>query len=98
MLAKIYCPTQTAMQSGRAKTHKWILEFEHDSSRYIEGLMGWTGTKDTLPQVKLYFSSREAALNYVSKYLPIETEILEPQSENLIIKQYADNFKSSSIF
>ena len=37
--AKIYIPTKTAMQSGRGKLKKWVLEFvTKDSS--INPLMG----------------------------------------------------------
>ena len=28
MFAKIYKPSKTAMQSGRAKSQDWVLEFE----------------------------------------------------------------------
>ncbi|MFY8112831.1 MAG: NADH dehydrogenase ubiquinone Fe-S protein 4, partial [Rhabdaerophilum sp.] len=28
MTARIYCPAKTAMQSGTAKTGRWLLEFE----------------------------------------------------------------------
>ncbi|AZL15182.1 ETC complex I subunit [Rickettsiales endosymbiont of Stachyamoeba lipophora] len=76
MHAKIYRPTKTAMQSGKANTRKWILEFEQDGGRFVEGLMGWTGSTDTLQQIKLYFSTKEQAINYAKKYLP-QAEIIE---------------------
>ncbi len=33
MGVRIYQPTKTAMQSGRAKTHKWVVEFEPEGGR-----------------------------------------------------------------
>ena len=32
-LARIYRPAKTAMQSGRAKTRKWVLEYEPATPR-----------------------------------------------------------------
>ena len=45
--AKIYIPTKTAMQSGRGKQKKWILEFETRDPQ-INSLMGWESSDDTL--------------------------------------------------
>ena len=38
--AKIYIPSKTAMQSGRGKQKKWILEFITKDTK-INPLMGW---------------------------------------------------------
>ena len=32
MSAKIYRPAKTAMQSGKAKTHLWVLEFDQENA------------------------------------------------------------------
>ncbi len=48
MVARIYKPAKTAMQSGRAKTKNWVLDFEPASPREIEPLMGWTSFGTTL--------------------------------------------------
>ena len=45
--AKIYIPTKTVMQSGLAKTNKWIIEFKTEDPG-IEPLMGWESSTDTL--------------------------------------------------
>src|SRR5689334_2778254 len=42
MTARIYRPTQTAMQSGPARTKEWVLEYEPEAPREIDPLMGWT--------------------------------------------------------
>ena len=53
--AKIYIPTKTAMQSGRGKLKKWILEFDTKDPS-INPLMGWETSTDTLEEVILKFS------------------------------------------
>ena len=42
MLARIYRPAKTAMQSGKAKTHRWVLDYEPETARSVEPLMGYT--------------------------------------------------------
>ncbi|HUD50426.1 NADH dehydrogenase ubiquinone Fe-S protein 4, partial [Parvibaculum sp.] len=49
--ARIYKPSRNAMQSGKAKTKKWMLEFEASAARKVEPLMGWTSSPDTNTQV-----------------------------------------------
>ena len=54
------------MQSGKRNSKKWLLEFETlDSS--IDPLMGWESSIDTMSEVKLEFSSKDEAINYVKK-------------------------------
>jgi hypothetical protein len=62
MRARIYQPARTAMQSGVAKTHHWVLEFAPASTREVDPLMGWTSSGDTQAQVRLQFDTREAAV------------------------------------
>ncbi len=57
MSAKIYRPAKTAMQSGKAKTHLWVLEFDQAAPRVIDPLMGYTGSGDMQQQVKLSFET-----------------------------------------
>ena len=52
MRARIYQPARTAMQSGTAKTHQWVLEFAPAEAREVDPLMGWTGSGDTQAQVR----------------------------------------------
>ena len=88
--AKIYKPSQTVMQSGKRNTKKWILEFDTLNTG-VNPLMGWESSKDTMSQVKLEFSTKEEALNYVKKN-NIEYYIVEPQKQKIIKKSYTDNF------
>ena len=50
--AKIYQPTKTAMQSGKARTKFWILEFNKSNSNK-DFVMGWTSSSNTDEQIKL---------------------------------------------
>ena len=92
MKAKIYKPTKTAMQSGKANTKKWVLEFEHDGSRKLESIMGWTSSSDMNQEVSIKFSSKEAAVLFAKKN-NLDFEIHEPEEKKLPIQAYADNFK-----
>lgn len=93
MEARIYRPAKTAMQSGRAKTRRWRLEFEPAAaSRRIDSLMGWTGSTDTTGQVSLGFDSREAAEAFCHKH-GIAYRVQEPHEPKPRIKSYADNFR-----
>ena len=88
--AKIYKPSQTVMQSGKRNTKKWILEFDTLNTG-VNPLMGWESSKDTMSEVKLEFSTKEKAINYVKKN-NIEYYIVEPQKQKIIKKSYTDNF------
>jgi len=91
MLARIYRPSKSAMQSGMAKTHFWILEFEPASARRVDPLMGWTSSTDMDGQVRLTFGDREEAVAYAQTH-GIPFQVIEPQERKKIIKAYADNF------
>ena len=88
--AKIYIPTKTAMQSGRGKTKKWILEFETKDGS-INPLMGWESSTDTLGEINLKFSSKKKAIEY-AKINDISYTVIEPKKKEFVIKSYADNF------
>ena len=78
------------MQSGTAKSNKWILEFiTKDPTR--NPLMGWESSSDTLTQLKLEFSSKELAINYAKKK-KIDFDLIEVKKRKTIKKSYANNF------
>ena len=78
------------MQSGTAKTKKWILEFITKNPTR-NPLMGWESSSDTLTELKLEFSSKELAINYAKKK-KIDFELIEPKKRKTVKKSYADNF------
>lgn len=96
MIARIYQPARNAMTSGQAKTKTWILEFAQAEARDIDPLMGWTGSDDTQSQVKLRFSSKEAAMSY-AKENNIEAIVTEPQKRrpNIRTGGYGENFATN---
>jgi hypothetical protein len=91
MLARIFRPSKSAMQSGLANTVEWVLEFEPASARIADPLMGWTSSTDMDGQIRLSFDSRERAVAYAQAH-GIPFQVIEPQQSKKIIKAYADNF------
>jgi hypothetical protein len=92
MLARIYQPAKSAMQSGRARTRKWVLEYEPEQARDIEPLMGWTSSSDMRQQISLDFDTREEAVNY-AKSRGIPYQLFEPHKPAPKVKSYSDNFR-----
>lgn len=91
MLARIYKPAKSAMQSGRANTALWVLEFEPAAAKRPDPLMGWSGSADTRGQVKLSFASAEAAMAF-AKRNHISYTLLPTHERKLRLKSYAENF------
>ena len=87
---RIYRPAKTAMQSGRRKTGKWVLEYE-PPARGIDPLMGWTSSFDTRDQIRVFFETKEAALAFAKKH-SLTADFLDPQVRNIRPKSYASNF------
>ena len=92
MFARIYKPAKTAMQSGQAKTKRWVLEFAPETAREIEPLMGWTSSSDMNSQVRMVFETKERAVAFATKHkIPFElkeTDEAAPRAG----KSYTDNF------
>jgi NADH dehydrogenase ubiquinone Fe-S protein 4 len=92
MRARIYQPPKNAMQSGRAGTGHWVLEFEPSGPRVADPLMGWIGGGDTLSQVRLSFATQQEAEDYAAKQgLAYDVEL--PHTRHIKPKAYADNFR-----
>lgn len=96
MTARIFRPTKTAMQSGFARTKEWVLEHEAEAPRFIDPLMGWTGSTDTRTQIRLEFDSKEEAIAYAELH-GIPYRLTEPKPRQSIKKSYSDNFKFGRI-
>jgi hypothetical protein len=91
MEVRIYRPSKTAMQSGRAKTHHWVLEFVSEQPRPVDDLMGWTGSRDTRRQVQLSFETKDEAIAYARRQ-GYAYAIEEPHERVIKPKSYAENF------
>jgi len=92
MAARIYKPAKTAMQSGPARTKEWVLEFEPETPREIEPLMGWTSSGDMKAQIRLNFDSKEEAVAYAERN-GLAYHVMEPKPRQPVRKSYADNFR-----
>ena len=92
MAARIYKPAQTAMQSGPARTKEWVLEYEPETPREIDPLMGWTSSRDMKSQISLAFDTKEEAIAYAER-TGIPYRVTEPKPRRPVRKSYADNFR-----
>jgi len=91
MIARIYRPAKTAMQSGTANTREWVLDYEPEQPRQIEPLMGWTSSGDMRQQVRLNFDTAEEAIAYCERHgIPYQVSRAKPSTRRVIA--YADNF------
>jgi hypothetical protein len=90
--ARIYRPAKTAMQSGRAQTRKWILEYEPATPRWPDPLMGWASAADTLNEVQLRFDTRDDAIAFADR-LGLDYTVIAPHDNAEKPKSYADNFR-----
>ena len=78
------------MQSGFAKSNRWIIEFYTNNST-INPLMGWESSDDTFSELNLEFPSKDLAINYAKKN-KIDFELIEPKKRKMVKKSYSDNF------
>ena len=92
MQARIYQRPKNAMQSGKALTDQWILEFAPIEAKKPDPLMGWAGSGDTREQVRLTFATSDAAKAYAEKY-GIAAAVHATPPKKLKIQAYADNFR-----
>jgi hypothetical protein len=92
MSARIFSPAKTAMQSGKAKTGLWVLEFEPEKPRRIDPLMGYTTSADMKSQIRLTFETQEEAVAYAEKQ-GISYRLDTPQESKRRQISYSDNFR-----
>ncbi len=92
MSARIYQRPKNAMQSGKARTDQWLLEFEPAMAKRPDPLMGWAGSGDTQAQVVLTFASAEEAKAYADRY-GIDVHVIPTPPRRLKLQSYADNFR-----
>ncbi len=96
MIARIYRPAKTAMQSGLAGTRKWVLEFLPETRREVEPLMGWTSSRDMKSQIRMSFGTKDEAIAYARRN-EIPFVVRNPMARKRHPKSYSDNFKFGRI-
>jgi len=94
MHARIYKPSRTAMQSGKAKTNRWVLEYAPEVPLKADPLMGYTSSADMLRQVRLTFDTLEAARSYAERN-GIPYRVSGEEQPKVRPASYADNFRYS---
>ena len=92
MQVRIFQPPKNVMQSGRATTRRWVMEFEPQAPRQVEPLMGWTSSADTRAQLRLRFDTLEEAIAYAQQE-GLMYSVERPHERKVKPKAYADNFK-----
>lgn len=92
MDARIYQNPKNAMQSGKARTQTWVLEYLAAEGPRADPLTGWAGSGDTQYQVKLSFPTVDAAKAYAERE-GIAYTVIPTTPKRLKIQAYADNFR-----
>ena len=92
MAARIFQRSRNAMQSGKARTDEWVLQFESHRPIRPDPLTGWSGGSDTQSQVVLTFPTMDAAKAYAERE-GIAYHLVPPAERRLRLQSYADNFR-----
>ena len=92
MKARIYKPAKSAMQSGRGHLENWVLEYESETTKAPEALMGWVSSGDTKGQVSLKFQTLQDAETF-AKNKNIEYTVLQPRERKVKPRNYGDSFR-----
>jgi hypothetical protein len=92
MAARLYQRQKNAMQSGKARTGEWVLEFESAAPQRPDPLTGWAGGADTIRQLRLTFPTLEAAQAYAARE-GVDVHVVPAPQPKLKLQAYADNFR-----
>ena len=96
MQVRIYQPGKSAMQSGHANSKRWLLQFEPESPREVEPLMGWTSSRDMRSQLYLWFDSKDDAVAYAKRH-NLMYQVEEARERPVRQRAYADNFRAGRV-
>lgn len=91
-VARIYQRPKNAMQSGRARTDTWVVEFERVAPVRPDPLTGWPGSPNTEAQVRMTFPTLDAAKAYAERE-GIAYHVVPAPERKLKLQAYADNFR-----
>ncbi len=80
------------MQSGKAKTCKWLMVFEGAFPSRKDPITGWVAGDNTLEEVHLEFDTLEEAIHFAQKEKYTYT-IQDVHTVKFKPKCYADNFR-----
>ena len=91
--ARIFQSRKSAMQSGRAKSGKWVLQMASTAGRSADPLMGWTSVDDMSGQIKMTFDTRAHAVAF-AKREGLTFTVEEARERKRLVKSYSENFSS----
>jgi len=94
MTIKIYKPSKSSMQSGLGKTKLWLAEYISEKDKTKDSLMGWNSSLDTKEQIKIFFETKEQAIEWAKKNNE-QYIVIEPKERKIKPKNYASNFDIS---
>ena len=92
MLARIFKPSRTAMQSGNAAAEKWLLEYEPALPQSHDPLMGYVSSADMRRQIRLEFDTRAEAVAYAERN-GIPFQVADAKETGPKKLSYSDNFR-----
>jgi hypothetical protein len=94
MRVRIYQPTKSAMQSGRANSCAWLVVPELATPRMPENLMGWVSANDTLSELqrRMIFQTQDEAVSF-AKRQGWDFFVEEPAQRRIRPRNYLDNFR-----
>ena len=92
-LARIHCPPRSSTQSGSAGLGGWLLDFAPNVRERLDPVTGWFGGLATEQQLRLRFSTCEAAVAYAKAQGWAYSVEMPPPAKAIKPKVYADNFK-----
>ncbi|MCX8505475.1 MAG: ETC complex I subunit [Alphaproteobacteria bacterium] len=93
---RIIKSSKSAMQSGRSKAGIWLMEFEAQSPKSPDALIGWSSSSETESQISLRFDQLQTALDY-AKTNGLHAIISDEAAPQFHPKSYADNFRSDRV-
>jgi hypothetical protein len=93
MTERIFRPAPNAMQSGEGNSKRWMLVQEASTPREIDPLMGYTSSRDTETQIRLFFDTLEEAEAY-ARQAGIPYRVQKPHDPTVKRSSYPDNFRS----
>ena len=91
MTVKIYKPSKSSMQSGQMNTKKWLAEYISDTEQVKDTIMGWNRSLDTKSQIKVFFETKEQAIEW-AKNNNYQYFVQDPKQRKIKPKNYASNF------
>ena len=91
MTIKIYKPSKSSMQSGSGNTKQWLAEYINEKDKIKDTLMGWNSSLDTKEQIKIFFETKDKAIEW-AKNNNEQFIVIEPKERKIKPKNYSSNF------